>query len=792
MINIEIDGKKIEVEEGSMIIEAADDAGIHIPRFCYHKKLSIAANCRMCLVEVEKAPKALPACATPVTPDMKVYTHSDRALEAQKAVMEFLLINHPLDCPICDQGGQCELQDVALGYGKSVSRYNEGKRSFDDEDLGSLIATEMTRCIHCTRCVRFGEEVAGIRELGATGRGEYTQIGTYIKHSLTSEISGNIIDVCPVGALTSKPFRFRARAWELQQFDGIAPHDCLGSHLHIHARRGEVMRVVPKEHEAINEVWLSDRDRFSYEGLNSDERLLKPMIKRDGQWQEVEWVEALKFTAERLGKISAHHSASQIGGIISPSATTEELFLFQKLLRGLGSYHIDHRLRQSDFRDQDRTPLFPGLTFAIADLENIESALLIGSDIQREQPVANIKLRKAALNDAKIASINPLDFSFNFPQTQRLIVHPDLMVANLAAILRVLLEKAGVNSDSHFSDQLRGIDITDAHREIAEALRDHSQSVIVLGALAYMHPQMADIYALAQHIAALTDSKIGWLTQGANTAGAWIAGCVPHRGAVATPLAKQGLTLRDMFLQQLKAYILFNVEPELDCVNPQAATSALKAADLVIALTPFKGGVVNAHADVLLPIASFTETSGTFINAEGIWQSFNGAVSPKGDARPGWKVLRVLGNLCEIAGFDYNDSTEIRDELQKLYQHYQPQHHDIFPVEKITHTVKNNELTRITQWPMYRVDSLVRRASALQDCAANEMVGVYMNQASINQYHLTPGQKVQVKQQQHSVELLLYLDERVPNHCAYIAGGFNQTAKLGDAFATVEIKTVGE
>ena len=456
MVKIEIDGKPIHAPDGAMIIEVADEVGIPIPRFCYHKHLSIAANCRMCLVEVDKVKKPVPACATPVTEGMRVYTKSKVAVDAQRGTMEFLLINHPLDCPICDQGGECDLQELSIGYGSDVSRYNENKRVVRDKNLGSLISTDMTRCIHCTRCVRFGQEVAGLMELGATGRGEHMEIGTYVEHAMTSEVSGNVIDLCPVGALTSKPYRYTSRPWELTSFDSTAPHDCLGSNIQVQIRDGEVMRVLPRENNDVNLTWLSDRDRFSYQGLNSSDRLKTPMIKQDGEWCETDWETALQFTVSGLRSVMTRGGADGLGALISPSATTEEMYLLQKLMRGLGSAHIDHRLRQLDFSDQDLAPAFPSLGIPLQKLDDLGAALLIGSNIRKEQPVAAIRLRRAALKGGRMMFINPVNYDFNFPVHTRITVDPVQMEHELAGVAAAMLNVTGLTPPEGFQGLLAG------------------------------------------------------------------------------------------------------------------------------------------------------------------------------------------------------------------------------------------------------------------------------------------------------------------------------------------------
>jgi NADH-quinone oxidoreductase subunit G len=776
MIEIEIDGKSLEVEQGSMIIEVADKHGIPIPRFCYHKKLSIAANCRMCLVEVEKAPKPLPACATPVTAGMKVRTCSAKARDAQKAVMEFLLINHPLDCPICDQGGECELQDLSLGYGRGISRFNIGKRSVKDDDLGPLIATEMTRCIQCTRCVRFGQEVAGIRELGATGRGEDMQITTYIQHSLESEMSGNIIDLCPVGALTSKPFRFTARAWELKQTASIAPHDCVGSNVYVHTRRNDVMRVVPRENETLNETWLSDRDRYSYLAVRSAERLQQPMIKLNSIWQEVDWATALEFAVDGLQKVLAQYGAKQIGALASPSATTEELFLLQKLMRGMGSHNIDHRLHQADFTDQKSAPLYPTLGIKIEELENQDTILLIGSNIQREQPIAGHRVRKASLRGAKILSVNLIDHVFNFSQSAKIIVAPNKLTRVLAGIAKALAAE---------HDLLKEIQPTAEEQVLAEQLKSGQKKIILLGALAQNHPDAAIVRALAQLIADVSQAQVGYLTEGANSAGAWLAGAIPHRGPAGVAIP-EGLTANTALAASLHAYLLFGIEPELDCANPLAALNALSKAEFVIAFSPFKSERYLQYANVILPIAQFAETAGTLVNCEGRWQSFLPASNPPGEVRPGWKVLRVLANQLNIPGFEYAAAEEVRDELQKLLDQTGALEEKRFELKEIKE-LSNQGLTRITEWPIYSIDSVTRRAPALQASATHESTGVYINADLAARLHLQEEQLVTARQGSAQAQLPVIIDARIPDDCVWIPAGRLETARLGAAFGEIEI-----
>lgn len=781
-IEIEIDGKKILAKPGSMVIQVADAENIYIPRFCYHKLLTVAANCRMCLVEVEKSPKPLPACATPVMPGMKIMTRSPKALAAQKAVMEFLLINHPLDCPICDQGGECELQDLSLGFGAAESFYNEGKRTVKDKDIGPLVATDMTRCIQCTRCVRFGDEIAGLRELGATGRGEHMEIGTYVEHTMQSEVSGNIIDLCPVGALTSKPFRFTARAWELTQFPSIAPHDCIGSNIYIHTRQGKVMRAVPRENLQINEIWISDRDRFSYEGLYHDHRLAKPKIRLNGQWQETDWQTALTFAAEGLQAVIQQHSGEQIGGLVSPSATLEELYLFQKFMRGMGSPHIDHRLRQVDFSDQDEMPVCPGLGMHVNELEECDTIFLIGSNIQREQPSAALRIRKAFLQGAKIAALNMVDYNFHFNLSAKQIVSPANMVLALAKVLKKLDPQA---------PGLETVQVDEAAEKIAQQLCAGQRSCILLGNLAFQHPQAALLRSLAQRIAELTVARLGMLTEGANTGGAWLTGNVPHRMAAAVPV-DLGLNAQAMLNEPRKAYVLLNVEPDLDCANPVAAQQALKKAEFVVALSLFANPVLEQHANVIFPMAAFTETAGTFVNAAGEIQSFQGVATPFEESRPAWKILRVLGNLLQLNDFDYQSIEDVRHEINIFLDKIDLQLTTNFklPRKYLTLLTESTDLVRMGEVPLYASDSLVRHAAPLQKSQIlmeGDLATVRLHPETAKRLQLQENSMVLVKQTQGEAQLPVRLDERIPLEVAAIASGLHATASLSELFGAIKI-----
>ena len=660
-VNIEVNGVPLKARKGQMIMQATDPANIYIPRFCYHDKLSVAANCRMCLVEVEKAPKPLPACATPVMEGMKVFTKSPKAVAAQRATMEFLLINHPLDCPICDQGGECELQDLALGYGRDISRFHERKRVVKDKNLGPLVSTDMTRCIHCTRCIRFGQEIQGYPQMGTTGRGEHMEVGTYIEHSVDHELSANIIDLCPVGALNNKPFRYHARSWEMTQHAVVSPHDAFGTNLYAHVLRGKLMRMVPRENEEINETWIADRDRFGFEGMYSPDRVSEPMLRIDGVLQAVDWEVALAAAAEGLQKAAAAHGGAAVGFLGSPMATVEELYLLAQIARGLHSPNIDHRLRQLDFRAQGSDAAFPNLGLKIADVERLEGVLVIGSNLRHEMPLLAHRIRKAAVRNAgaKVAFLNPRRFDYMFPVAAYAIAETDL-AGELAAVVRAAAAAAGKPVPAGVA----AAEVNDAHRAIVSALMNGSRRAVILGTLAQRHPGYSELKALSAMLAELCAASVGCITEGANAAGAYLAGAVPHREPGGAPAATVGLSARAMLESALKAYVLFGgVDPASDfSVEPQA----LESAELVVAVTTHLPESLRSSVHVVLPIGCFAETSGTYVNAEGRWQSWAGAAKLPGESRPGWKVLRVLANLLNLHGVDYVSSEEIREALKVL------------------------------------------------------------------------------------------------------------------------------
>lgn len=790
MIEFEIDGQKVTAPEGSTIIEAADTAGIYIPRFCYHKHLSIAANCRMCLVEIEKMGKPQPACATPATAEMKVFTQSEKAMAAQRAVMQFLLINHPLDCPICDQGGECELQDLSVGYGYDKSIYDEPKRAVFSEDIGPLIETEMTRCIHCTRCVRFGDEVAGLRELGAVFRGEHMQIGTYVKHFLRSELSGNVIDLCPVGALTNKPARYKGRSWEYQEHPMIGAHDCVGTNLFVHTRARQysdqrvVMRAVPRDNAAINETWMSDRDRFSVHGLYHEARVQKPRIKRQGQWVEVSWSAALREISAAMKAIHTSEGSDQFAAIASPSSTVEEFYLLQKLMRGLGSSHVDHRLDVQDSSDQSDCPMFPSLGMPIAEIESLNSVLIVGSDVRFDQPILGHWFNLATQGAAKVHAINPVDYTWTFPVDQK-IIHADL-VDGLARVAKAVVEAAGVSAPA-----LDGVQPDETARHIAAHLRAGERSAIFLGVSALADAQAAQLRALSTLIATHTDATIGFLTPGANSAGGWIAGAIPHRGPAGQPAAATGQSAPSLLTDSAaEVFILLNVEPEFDVAYAASALKKLNAASMVICLTAFASPDMLVYADVILPVTPYTENTGTFVNVEGQWQSFRAVSPPLGESKPAWKVLRALGNFLSLEGFEFKTAHEVRAELKAMFD-AQPSQMDVQTKLKAIQPAPAG-LRRLATVPMYRVDGLVRRSAPLQACVDIEPWGVRLNSATAEKHAVQQGDQVVVSQSDATVTLPVQIDARVSDDTLWIPAGLAQTKGFGTTSGALQITRVRE
>ncbi|RZI86339.1 MAG: NADH-quinone oxidoreductase subunit G [Rubrivivax sp.] len=769
MVEIELDGQKVQCQEGSMVMHAAEQNGTYIPHFCYHKKLSIAANCRMCLVDIEKAPKPMPACATPVTQGMIVRTKSDKALKAQQGVMEFLLINHPLDCPICDQGGECQLQDLAVGYGASNSRYAEEKRVVLRKEAGPLISMEeMSRCIQCTRCVRFGQEIAGVMELGMIHRGEHSEITTFVGKTIDSELSGNMIDICPVGALTSEPFRYQARTWELSRRKSISPHDSTGANLIVQVKGGKVLRVVPLENEAVNECWLADRDRFSYEALNSEQRLTKPMLKQGGQWREVDWTTALEYVANGLKGVRNDHGAAAIGALGTEHSTVEELYLLAQLVRGLGSDNVDTRLRHADFT---ATPGATWLGLPIAELSTLDRALVIGSFLRKDHPLFASRLRHAAKRGAQISAIGATTDDWLLPVKQRSVVAPSAWAQALADVAAAIASERGIDSPVNGT-------ATDAARAIATSLLSGDKKAILLGNAAAQHPQASVLHALAQWIAEQTGATVGFLGESANTVGAQLVGAQPKQG---------GLNAAQMLSGQgLKAVLLLNVEPEFDAANPAAARAALSNAEMVVSLSAFKTGAVD-YADVLLPIAPFSETSGTFVNAEGRAQSFHGVVKPVGDVRPAWKVLRVLGNMLSVPGFEFETSEEVRasalGDLASVPARLSNQTTAAIQLQAST-----GGLERIADVPIYSADALVRRAPSLQLTADAKPPVAGISKALWAELGLAEGAQVKVSQEgAASVTLSAVLDASLPANVVHVPAGHPATSALGAQFGAIRV-----
>jgi len=705
IVKFEVDGKPVEGRKGEMIIEVTDRVGAYIPRFCYHEKLSVAANCRMCLVEVEKAPKPIPACATPIGEGMKVFTKSPYAIAAQKATMEFLLINHPLDCPICDQGGECELQDLAMGYGRDVSRYNDGKRVVKDKDIGPLVSTDMTRCIHCTRCVRFGDEITGKPQLGTTERGENVKISTYVEQSIDHELSANIIDICPVGALNNKPYRYSARAWEMVQRPTVAAHDCVGSNLYAHTLRGTVKRIVPRPNEAINETWIADRDRFSYEAIYSDERLLRPRVKESGEWRELDWEEALALAADAL----RHADGDKAGFIASPAITIEEGHLLAGIAAHVGSRNIDHRIARRDVSDQENDPLYPSLGVSIAAIEAQGAILVAGSNVRAEAPIIAHRLRKAALSGARVSFANSREYEYFFDVDQYL--SGDGLVHLLAGVAVAAAGKKAL--PDHLRDLCAGVKPTAAQKAVAASLADAEDALVLLGNVAGRHAAFSAVRALADFIAEVTGASFGTLSEGPNSAGASIAGVLPHRRQGGASRKTAGLDVAGMLDAELDAVVLVNVEPDADIYATSDAVDKLARQKFVVALTPFVSAGLLAAADLLLPIGTWAETSGTYVNVEGTWQSFGGVANPVGESRPAWKVLRVIGNLIDAPGFDYVTSEDVREELAGELDEVEIAVIEPSSAELVKPNGADDPGDEIDV-PLYSVDGMVRRATALQ------------------------------------------------------------------------------
>ncbi|MDR2837459.1 MAG: NADH-quinone oxidoreductase subunit NuoG [Azonexus sp.] len=774
MLEIEIDGKKAEVPDGSTVMDAAQQLGVYIPHFCYHKKLSIAANCRMCLVQVEKAPKPLPACATPVTNGMKVFTHSELAVKAQKGVMEFLLINHPLDCPICDQGGECQLQDMTVGYGPMKSRYTEEKHVVFHKNVGPLISMEeMSRCIHCTRCVRFGQEIAGIMELGMANRNMHSEITTFVDRSVDSELSGNMIDLCPVGALTSKPFRYTARTWELQRRRSVSPHDSVGANLVVQVKHDSVMRVLPYENEAVNECWITDKERFAYQALNSEQRLLKPMVKQGGEWREVDWNVALDYVAHGLKDVTRQHGGDAVAALASQQSTVEELFLASKIMRGLGSGNIDCRARRSDFSADGKGAGTPWLGLRLAEINDLDAALVVGSFLRKDHPLIAQRLRQAAKKGGKVSLLSVTGDDQLIKLHEQVVVAPAQLAAALGAVVKAAAEAKGAAAPAG----LENVTVDTTAQAIASSLLAGEKRAILLGNVATQSAAAAQLHTLAQELARLTGASFGFLGESGNTVGAHAAGALPTRA-----------NARQMFAQPRKAYVLMGVEPELDCADPQLALGALQQASLVVFMSAFKNARALDYADVLLPIAPFTETAGTFVNTEGRIQGFNGVAKAQGDCRPAWKVLRVLGNVLNLDGFDYASSEAVRDEALGQGKEFVSGLDNGINGLAIALPSAVEGLQRIADVPIHFADPLARRAPALQQTADAAAPTARMCRQTLNALGLAAASAVKVRQGNGAAVLPLVADESVPAGCVRVAAAHVSTVGLGGMFDPISVE----
>lgn len=788
LITMEVNGEAIQVASGSMLIEATDHAGATVPRFCYHKKLSIVANCRMCLVEVAHSPKPVPACSTPVTEGMEVWTRSAKTKAAQKAILDFLLINHPLDCPICDQAGECELQDHTTAFGSSRGQFAEIKRVVADKDVGSLITTSMTRCIQCTRCVRFGEEIAGMRELGGFGRGDRLEIGTYIQHALQSELSGNVIDLCPVGALTAKPSRYKARAWEMKAYDSIAMHDCVGSNTQVHVARNEVIRVVARENAAINDCWLSDRDRFSYQGLYNKDRITKPMIKTEGEWQTITWAEALDHTINTLQQFDTDSALA----LASANSTVEELFLFQKLCSHLQISNIDHRLRQVDFSDQAASPITPWLGMPLAELEQQQAIILVGADPRHDQPLLNHRIRQAVTqHNAKVVALNPYAIEFNYELAQT-VVAPSHMASTLAGCVIELYAQQERALPDEVQSLCKGIEPTEEAKALAQQLAQlaNTKGVLLLGSLAYQQMNYASLRALSVVITELLNIQLGYIPEHANTVGACLTGVLPHRSEWGEPRSNAGLPMTEALQSAPQHVILMNVEAD-DVNNPSFFNEVLESAKDVLVISPYLDEALKKVATIILPSALPLETSGTLISADLTWQSFKGVVPPPEESRPAWKILRVLGSRFGIASFDYVNSQEVLADFKySEYARFKSElslQYDL--PEDLELLSSNGEMQRVGYVPMYRSDAMVRRSPALQEVLVCPEA-VQLNPNDAERLGFVANEQVNITQDVVSITLPVLLNEKVPLQCIILPSGTTYSRELGSAFATVQLSKV--
>lgn len=787
LVTITIDGVEVQAPRNTMLIEVADQAGVSIPRFCYHKHLSVVANCRMCMVEVEKAPKPLPACATPVSEGMKVYTRSELALDAQKGTMEFLLINHPLDCPVCDQGGECELQDVAMGYGGDISRFNERKRVVRDKNIGPLVSTDMTRCIHCTRCIRFGTEIAGVSELGATGRGEFMEIGTYVEKSLSSELSGNVIDLCPVGALNAKPSRMKARAWEMVEQSNISAHDSFGSNLVMHTLRNEVIRVVPKENPEVNETWISDRDRFSYEGMYSDNRLTHVMQKDADDWKQSCWADALPSIAQTLKQ----YSAEDIGFLLSPNLSNEEIYLAQKLARALNIKNIDHRVNQIDFDHQHADPAFPWLGQNIAGIENQDAILIIGSDLRSEQPMLAHRVRKASARGAKVFVINPQGCEFHINLSSHVIVKPQAWLDKLVGLLAGLNTNSKHDAPSELQTLLLAGKFDDDMADIAKTLLSEENTSVLIGDLMQHHYEYSSLRAISYWLAQLTESSFGYVSTASNSTGASLLGALPHRAIMSKVVNELGMNYKQMIQSPRKVFVLVGLEPEWDCALPAQTLTALQQADVVISINPFMTEAMREYCDWMLPITCYAEAEGTKINIEGRWQSYSKVIDADAEVKDGWKILRMLGAELGLDGFDYVGIDDVRQEISQHLDESFEFSNELSSLPKIE--IKHWDADAVFSTgaiPIYSIDSIVRNADSLKQAQNLDESVLMINDIDVEKHGLIEGNWVKVTQGERSSILQCVINNKIQDGTVYISRGLPRSEKLGGVYAAVQLQNL--
>jgi len=785
LVTVTIDGVEVKAPRNAMLIEVADQAGINIPRFCYHKHLSVAANCRMCMVEVEKAPKPLPACATPVADGMQVHTHSTLALDAQKGTMEFLLINHPLDCPVCDQGGECELQDVAMGYGSDVGRFNERKRVVPDKNIGPLVSTDMTRCIHCTRCVRFGNEIAGVSELGATGRGEFMEIGTYVEKSLSSELSGNVIDLCPVGALNAKPSRMKARAWEMVEHSTISAHDSFGSNLSMHTLRNEVIRVVPKENAELNETWISDRDRFSYEGMYSDNRLLSVMKKQQDEWNVCNWSDAIN----EVSNVLTDYAPEDIGFIVSANQTNEELYLARKLASSLNISNLDHRVQRTDFNAQDDDPVFPWLGMNVSDLESHDLIVVIGSDLRAAQPMLAHKVRKATRNGANVIVINPQSTVWHMQTAYHEVVTPQLWLNHLIQLLSALDEQSDKSVDSEMKTNLFANE-EHGYKELASLILAADKSCVLLGELAQQHYDYSSLRAVSYCIADVTNSTFGYVSRESNTAGASLLGVLPNKDVMGKDVEEAGLNYLQMIESPRKVYVLIGLEPEWDCALPAKTLHALNQAEKVVSFSSFVTEEMREYCDWLLPINCYAEVEGTKINMEGRWQTCNKVVDSSEDAKEAWKVFRMLGVALNLEGFDYLTIADVQSEIQSLVDQSFVFSNQLTSMPQINIQSLTDDVYCVGSMPIYSIDPLVRNAHSLQQAQEYEESVLYINEIDINRFALVEDKWVKVTQGEESGIFKCVRDDNVLPGTVVIPRALPRSEKMGPIYGPVELKNL--